>query len=129
MPETEEQRLLREEQARNAHYSFGTSIDDRINDHSIHRQETRDGLALRGMYSYSDGFYHRTIHYVADENGYRVTKEEIEPIGDGPQYDPNGTADVSTQLHNKNLHYSITADDFVRDRKNKTAIAIGHDKL
>lgn len=73
-PETEEQRLLREEQAKNAHYSFGTSIDDRINDHSIHRQETRNGLALRGMYSYSDGFYHRTIHYQADENGYRVTK-------------------------------------------------------
>lgn len=72
--ETEEQRLLREEQAKNAHYSFGTSIDDRINDHSIHRQETRNGLALRGMYSYSDGFYHRTIHYEADENGYRVVK-------------------------------------------------------
>lgn len=73
-PETEEQRLLREEQAKNAHYSFGTSIDDGINDHSIHREETRNGLALHGMYSYSDGFYHRTIHYVADENGYRVTK-------------------------------------------------------
>lgn len=129
-PETEEQRLLREEQARNAHYSFGTSIDDGINDHSIHRQETRNGLALRGMYSYSDGFYHRTIHYVADENGYRVTKEEIEPIGDGPQFNPNGTADVSTHdQHNQNLHYSITADDFVRDRKNKTAIAIGHENL
>lgn len=158
-PETEEQRLLREEQAKNAHYSFGTSIDDRINDHSIHRQETRNGLALRGMYSYSDGFYHRTIHYMADENGYRVTKlvvwliiafsskylmniklmddffflihfrEEIEPIGDGPTFDPNGTADVSTQLHNKNLQYSITAGDFVRDRKNKTAIAIGREHL
>lgn len=56
-------------------------------------------------------------------------REEIEPIGDGPQFDPNGTADVSTHLHNKNLHYSITADDFVRDRKNKTAIAIGHEHL
>lgn len=72
--ETEEERLLREEQAKNAHYSFGTSIDDRINDHSIQRQETRDGLALHGMYSYSDGFFRRTIHYQADENGYRVVK-------------------------------------------------------
>lgn len=72
--ESEEERLLRLEQARNAHYSFGTSVDDGINDHSIHRQETREGLALRGMYSYSDGFFKRTIHYKADENGYRVVK-------------------------------------------------------
>lgn len=72
--ETEEERLLHEEQAKSAHYSFGTSIDDKINDHSIQRQETRDGLALRGMYSYSDGYFRRTIHYQADENGYRVVK-------------------------------------------------------
>lgn len=72
--ETEEERLLREEQAKNAHYSFGTSIDDKINDHSIQRSETREGLALRGMYSYSDGYFKRTIHYQADENGYRVIK-------------------------------------------------------
>lgn len=74
LTEDEEERLFREEQARNAHYTFGTSIDDTINDHSIHRQETREGLALKGMYSYSDGFYKRTIHYEADENGYRVVK-------------------------------------------------------
>lgn len=72
--EDEEARIYREEQARNAHYTFGSSIDDSINDHSIHRQETRNGLALKGMYSYSDGWYKRTIHYEADENGYRVVK-------------------------------------------------------
>lgn len=72
--ETEEERLLREEQAKSAHYSFSTSIDDKINDHAIQRQETREGLALRGMYSYSDGYFKRTIHYQADENGYRVVK-------------------------------------------------------
>lgn len=33
-----------------------------------------DGLNLRGMYSYSDGFFRRTVHYAADEGGYRVTK-------------------------------------------------------
>lgn len=65
---------MRDEQARNAHYAFGTSIDDKINDHSIQREEVRDGLALRGMYSYSDGFFKRTVHYEADENGYRVVK-------------------------------------------------------
>lgn len=74
LTEDEEARRYREEQARNAHYTFGTSIDDSINDHSIHRQETRKGLALKGMYSYSDGYFKRTIHYEADENGYRVVK-------------------------------------------------------
>lgn len=34
----------------------------------------RDGLSLTGMYSYSDGFFRRTVHYAADEGGYRVTK-------------------------------------------------------
>lgn len=120
--ETEEERLLREEQAKNAHYSFGTSIEDSINDHSIHREETREGLALRGMYSYSDGFYKRTIHYQADENGYRVVKEEVEPIGDGPQFNPTGTADVTANLHNNHLSYSITADDFVREKKKKKIV-------
>lgn len=72
--ETEEERLLREEQAKSAHYSFSTSIDDKINDHTIQRQETRDGLALHGSYSYSDGYFKHTIHYEADQNGYRVVK-------------------------------------------------------
>lgn len=72
--ETEQERLLRQKQAANAHYSFGTSIDDKINDHAIQREEVRDGLALHGMYSYSDGFFKRTVHYEADENGYRVVK-------------------------------------------------------
>lgn len=71
---TEEDLLLQQEQAENAHYTFGTSIDDSINDHAIHRQETRSGLALKGMYSYSDGYFKRTVHYEADENGYRVVK-------------------------------------------------------
>lgn len=71
--ETERLRI-QQEQAMNAHYTFGSTIDDSINDHSIHRQETREGLALKGMYSYSDGFFKRTIHYEADQNGYRVVK-------------------------------------------------------
>lgn len=74
----EQERLIRDEQAKSAHYTFGTNIDDKINDHSIQRQETRDGLALKGMYSYSDGFFKRTVHYEADENGYRVVKYEID---------------------------------------------------
>lgn len=94
-----------------------------------------DGLSLKGMYSYSDGFFRRTVHYAADEGGYRVTKygglnndyltyteldhsqkifdyrEEIEPIGDGPQFNPDGKADVSTSLTGR---YTITTDDLKR---------------
>lgn len=47
-------------------------------------------------------------------------REVIEPIGDGPQFNPNGTADVTANLHNNHLSYSITANDFVREKKNKT---------
>jgi hypothetical protein len=65
---------LFQEQARNAKYSFDSTINDTIMDNNQVRQEKRDGLALTGLYSYTDGFYRRTVHYKADENGYRVTK-------------------------------------------------------
>lgn len=42
-------------------------------------------------------------------------REEIDPIGDGPQYNPGGKADVSSSLIGG---YSITADD-VRDTRVK----------
>lgn len=71
----EEEKLLREaEEAKNAHYSFSSSSQDSIYDNAISRSETRDGLALTGMYSYSDGFFKRTVHYQADQDGYRVVK-------------------------------------------------------
>lgn len=75
--EAEEARLRRlreEEEAKNAHYSFSSSVQDTIYDNAIQRSETRDGLALTGMYSYSDGFFRRTVHYQADQDGYRVVK-------------------------------------------------------
>lgn len=100
---------------KNAHYSFASSVQDSINDHSITRQETRNGLALNGMYSYSDGFFKRTVHYEADEGGYRVVKEEIEPIGDGPRINPLGKADVSSSLAGS---YSITAEDIAPVKQN-----------
>lgn len=71
---SDEEEAYLEDQAKSAHYSFSSSIQDSINDHAITRSETRDGLALKGMYSYSDGFYKRTVHYEADEDGYRVVK-------------------------------------------------------
>lgn len=47
---------------------------------------------------------------------FYIFREEIEPIGDGPQYNPDGRADVSTSLHGSQNKYTITANDFVRGR-------------
>lgn len=73
-----EERLRNEkerlEQNRSAKYAFNSVVSDTIFDNSHVREEVRDGLKLAGLYSYSDGFYKRTVHYVADENGYRVIK-------------------------------------------------------
>lgn len=99
-----------EDQAKSAYYNFGTSISDSINDHAHVREETREGLALKGMYSYSDGFFKRTVQYVADEGGYRVINESVEPLNtDGPKFNPKGKADVSSTLTGD---YSIGIEDF-----------------
>lgn len=105
-----------DDQNRSAHYKFGTSVHDTINDHEHVRQEVRSGLALKGMYSYSDGYFRRTVHYEADEGGYRVVKEDIQPIGDGegPKFNPDGQAAVKSTLSGD---YSITADDFKLNKR------------
>lgn len=72
----EEEKLIQAkivaDQAAHAVYNFATSIVDGIMDNTQLRSETRDGLKLNGSYSYSDGFFRRTVNYVADEDGYRV---------------------------------------------------------
>jgi hypothetical protein len=54
-------------------YEFSSNIEDHINDLMQQRDEVRDGLNVKGSYSYSDGYYKRTVHYEADDKGYRVT--------------------------------------------------------
>jgi hypothetical protein len=73
------------------------------------------------MYSYSDGFFRRTVFYKADEDGYRVTKEEIQPVGDGsgPKFNPSGKADVKSTLSGD---YSINIEDFKLNRKQEDEI-------
>lgn len=39
-------------------------------------------------------------------------REETEPIGDGPQTNPSGTADVASSVDGTNFQYSIRAEDF-----------------
>ena len=68
------EQLLFEHQAKNAKYSFNSVITDDIMDNTQIREEARDGLLVTGLYSYSDGFYNRTVHYEADEKGYRIIK-------------------------------------------------------
>jgi hypothetical protein len=58
----------------NARYSFYTNVDDEISGLTQSREEIRQGLNVKGQYSYSDGFYKRTVIYEADHNGYRVVE-------------------------------------------------------
>lgn len=108
---TEEEELARLEEERiqnlSAKYNFGVSVSDDINDGQLEREETRDGTKVTGHYSYSDGFVKRIVHYEADENGYRVTKEEMEVIGDGPKFNPDGQADIEGSQIGR---YSIKLD-------------------
>ncbi|XP_034477369.1 larval cuticle protein A3A-like [Drosophila innubila] len=94
-------------QNESAQYAFNSDIDDGINDGMIKREETRDGTKVTGKYSYSDGYVMRTVHYEADENGYRVVKEEMQQIGEGPVFNSEGQADVQGSLIGK---YSIKLD-------------------
>lgn len=61
-------------QAESAKYSFASQIDDSINGNQHQREEVRDGVNVKGMYSYSDGYVKRTVFYEADDKGYRVVK-------------------------------------------------------
>ncbi|XP_017133137.1 uncharacterized protein LOC108149787 [Drosophila elegans] len=109
--ETEAERLEREEMERyqneNAQYSFDSNVDDRINDGQIRREEQREGGTVRGSYSYFDGFVERRVEYIADKDGYRVLKDEMKDVGNGPQFNPEGQADVEGSLIGK---YSIKLD-------------------
>ncbi|XP_046987636.1 uncharacterized protein LOC124590857 [Schistocerca americana] len=112
-PAKEERALVAEqlerealEQARNAKYSYETHIDDGIADQSQHRSEVRDGLSTRGSFSYSDGYLRRNVEYVSDEGGFKVLKDEVEPLA-GPKENPEGTASVRTVVDGQEINYSV----------------------
>jgi hypothetical protein len=71
------QRLADLQAAQNARYFFSSDVQDQINDLTQHRDELRDGLKVRGSFSYSDGFLRRHVSYEADENGYRIIRYEF----------------------------------------------------
>ncbi|KAH8299418.1 hypothetical protein KR044_001285 [Drosophila immigrans] len=112
----EEKLRLEKEQNESAQYAFGSQVRDGINDGEIQREETRDGTKVSGFYSYYDGFVKRKVHYEADENGYRVVKDDMEVVGDGPVFNPQGQADVEGSLIGK---YSIKLDNSDQDKHYK----------
>ncbi|XP_030387075.1 cuticle protein 21 [Scaptodrosophila lebanonensis] len=114
--EEEDKREMERIQNESAQYSFDSNIDDGINDGTLRREETRDGTKVTGSYSYSDGYVHRTVFYEADENGYRVIKEDTKEIGEGPQFNADGQADVEGSLIGK---YSIKLDKDMEDKHYK----------
>ncbi|XP_008481110.1 mediator of RNA polymerase II transcription subunit 15 [Diaphorina citri] len=124
--QTADDLALIQEQNAAAKYSFSSQVQNGIHDNSLQREEVRDGLALKGMYAYSDGFFKRTVQYEADENGYRVVHESAEPIGngEGPQLNLDGQAQVATDIDGASHGYSITADDIVELRKRKQPFKI-----
>jgi hypothetical protein len=66
--------------ARNARYYFASDVEDQTSGLTQHRDEMRDGLKVRGSFSYSDGFLRRQVIYEADENGYRIVRYTSELV-------------------------------------------------
>ncbi|KAF5272035.1 hypothetical protein FQR65_LT05016 [Abscondita terminalis] len=95
-------------QNQNANYQFSSNIEDHINDLTNQREEVREGAAVKGKYSYSDGYFKITVSYIADENGYRVTGMDAVPLA-GPQVDLKGTASVSSTAHGAQLRYRVAS--------------------
>lgn len=60
--------------AKRAKYYFSADVDDGISDLSQHRYEMRNGLDVKGYFSYSDGYQLRKVSYVADADGYRIIR-------------------------------------------------------
>ncbi|XP_017069034.1 larval cuticle protein 1 [Drosophila eugracilis] len=122
--ETEQERLDREAleqyQNENAQYNFDSKVIDNINDGQITRKEQREGGTVRGSYSYVDGYVERHVEYIADKDGYRIIKDEMKDIGDGPQFDPEGQADVEGSMIGK---YSIKLDKTDEEKHYKDARA------
>ncbi|KAF4526288.1 hypothetical protein B566_EDAN013649 [Ephemera danica] len=107
----------REKQILDAQYSFRSEVNDPLSDSNIVREEKREDGAVEGMYSYSDGFFRRTVRYRADRLGYRVLSEDVEPLGDGPKPDPNGRAKIAVMsTSGVSSHYTVSASDITKPR-------------
>nr|XP_023022826.1 uncharacterized protein LOC111511051 [Leptinotarsa decemlineata] len=103
------------QQALNAKYQFSTYMDDNIKGSFLSRAEVRSGLKVKGQYEYDDGFVHRTVYYEADENGYRIVREETKPSIKTTPLD--GTAKVQIHLDGTQVDYNIARKDVTSPTK------------
>eukprot|EP00095_Tigriopus_kingsejongensis_P002443 maker-scaffold380_size190731-snap-gene-0.47 protein:Tk02443 transcript:maker-scaffold380_size190731-snap-gene-0.47-mRNA-1 annotation:"conserved hypothetical protein" len=109
------QALIADKQAKAAQYVYQVEVQDEISDSYMSRTEERNGLVTKGSYSYSDGYFEHNVAYVADANGYRVTKMDSRPIGDGPQEDKFGRAIVQSYIGGVSTQYAIKAEPLSQD--------------
>ncbi|CAH1163181.1 unnamed protein product [Phaedon cochleariae] len=110
-------------QAQNARYQFATQVNDNINGNFQQRAEVREGTKVYGKYSYDDGFVWRTVYYQADENGYRVTKEEVSPTHMTKSV--NGDANVQTFSDGNVVNYHITRKDIGTKKQTQYGYGVG----
>lgn len=61
------------------------------------------------------------MSYIADENGYRVTEMETNPIGDGPNKNKLGKAIVQTTQNGVRTQYAIKAEPVEYDEDGENA--------
>ena len=43
----------------------------------MERQEERKDGVVKGNYAYSDGYFCRSVTYITDENGLRITEMKV----------------------------------------------------
>ncbi|CAL1274999.1 unnamed protein product [Larinioides sclopetarius] len=81
-------------------YAFGFSVGDHHGEQ--HRQETGDGLAVRGSYGFTDANgVHRQVYYVADHAGFRAQVRTNEP---GTANQNPASAQVISDVHAHDEH-------------------------
>lgn len=98
---------LEKYQNEHATYKFATAVRDGISGQEQERQETRNGLHVTGFYKYSDEAFMHYVSYVADENGFRIVKNEHVPLVQAKENWLSDIATVDQEAFGKRTHYSI----------------------
>lgn len=66
----------------------------------------RNGLVVKGFFSYSDGHQLRKVNYVADSDGYRILSDDIEPLS-ASEKNHTDIASVSTNIDGSENRYKV----------------------
>lgn len=98
-------------------YAFQFKVDDRIEDQTQARYEVKTGDRVEGVYSYSDGHSQRTVHYVADKDGYRIVKEDVKPLPGLNRNEHTGEAYVAQEFDGGLSEYRVRAEEIARRKE------------